>query len=241
MRTVRISVCVVAGALALSAGASCQKNPEVSRGDLNPDLRAYLDSAVTEMDQIPEDRRDSLARMADYIAREIREEGPAKIVYICTHNSRRSHMSQAMGAAAAVYFGVGNVETYSGGTEATAFNPRAVKALQEAGFVIDAQDAAAANPRYNVRSGAALPVGVYFSKKFEDAYNPQSDFLAVMTCSEADKTCPIVAGAEERVALPYNDPKEFDGTPEEAAKYRERARQIAREELYLFQEVSARL
>jgi arsenate reductase len=39
-----------------------------------------------------------------------------------------------------------------------------------------------------------------------------------MTCSEADKNCPIVLGALDRISLPYNDPKEADGTPEEAAR-----------------------
>lgn len=240
MLTTRSLIVAALSIAFLTIASGCQKSAP-SRTDLNPELRAYLDEAATQLGQIPEDRRTAIGRMADYIAAEIREDQPAKLVFICTHNSRRSHMSQAMAAAAAVYFGVSAVETYSGGTEATAFNPRAVRALREAGFTIEAADPDADNPRYALRSGPALPEGVFFSKKFEDPFNPQNDFLAVMTCSEADKTCPIVAGAEQRVALPYDDPKAFDGTPEEAAKYRERALQIAREELYLFQEVSRRL
>jgi hypothetical protein len=34
-----------------------------------------------------------------------------------------------------------------------------------------------------------------------------------MVCSEADKSCPSVDGAELRVGMPYDDPKYFDGTP----------------------------
>jgi hypothetical protein len=58
-----------------------------------------------------------------------------------------------------------------------------------------------------------------------------------MTCSEADKNCPVVRGAAVRVALPYEDPKVADGTPAEAARYDERSRQIATEMFYLFSEV----
>ncbi|MCK4776283.1 MAG: protein-tyrosine-phosphatase, partial [Candidatus Krumholzibacteria bacterium] len=64
------------------------------------------------------------------------------------------------------------------------------------------------------------------------------DFCAVMTCSQADKNCPVVVGASMRVAIPYDDPKAFDGTDQEAANYDERCRQISREMLYLFSAVN---
>ncbi len=60
-----------------------------------------------------------------------------------------------------------------------------------------------------------------------------------MTCSQADKRCPIVAGAAARIALPFDDPKEFDGTPLERSKYDERCQQIARELLFVFAEVGS--
>jgi arsenate reductase len=58
-----------------------------------------------------------------------------------------------------------------------------------------------------------------------------------MTCSHADENCPVVIGASTRIALTYNDPKDFDGTPQEAAKYAERVREIGREILYAFSQV----
>ena len=47
------------------------------------------------------------------------------------------------------------------------------------------------------------------------------------------KVCPIVAGADFRIALPFEDPKAFDDTPLESEKYTERCRQIGREMLYV--------
>lgn len=55
-----------------------------------------------------------------------------------------------------------------------------------------------------------------------------------MTCSHADENCPLVLGATARIALTYDDPKEFDGTPQEAAKYKERVEQTGTEILYAF-------
>ena len=58
-----------------------------------------------------------------------------------------------------------------------------------------------------------------------------------MTCSQADKACPVVKGASSWVAVPYDDPKEFDGKAQETAKYDERCRQIAAETLYVSSKV----
>ncbi len=58
--------------------------------------------------------------------------------------------------------------------------------------------------------------------------NPQSDFCAVMVCSDAADNCPVVVGASQRVALSFDDPKEYDGTPQEAVMYAQRRDQIGR-------------
>jgi len=50
-----------------------------------------------------------------------------------------------------------------------------------------------------------------------------------MTCSDADENCPFIPGAELRLPLTYDDPKAADDTPQEAARYDERLRQIGRE------------
>jgi hypothetical protein len=73
-----------------------------------------------------------------------------------------------------------------------------------------------------------------FSKSYEDASNPQQGYCAVMTCSHADENCPLIPGAALRISLPFEDPKAFDGTNEETARYDECCRQIAREMLYAF-------
>ena len=63
------------------------------------------------------------------------------------------------------------------------------------------------------------------------------DFGAIMTCSHADENCPFVNGAEMRMTISFDDPKDFDGTPEEAEMYKERACQIGREILYSFSQI----
>ena len=45
-----------------------------------------------------------------------------------------------MGAGRSLFFEIPEVTTYSGGTETTAFNPRAIAALRTHGFVIEATD-----------------------------------------------------------------------------------------------------
>ncbi|MFO7564557.1 MAG: hypothetical protein R6X02_18070 [Enhygromyxa sp.] len=199
----------------------------------------YVESVLPTLATIPKQRRETLERIAGFVHERRVAGQPARLMFICTHNSRRSHMSQIWAASAAAWYGLDGVESYSGGTEATAFNPRAVAAMRRAGFVIDEGPAGLANPRYAVRFARDRPALEVFSKTFDTASNPGSDFAAIMNCSEADDACPIVRGAALRISLPYEDPKLADGTPEEAERYDERARQIAREMLYLFSRVAA--
>lgn len=197
-----------------------------------PALQAYADSLTSEFDLIPEERKAALRQMAAYIRGQKDSSLPVQLTFICTHNSRRSHMGQIWAATAAAYYGVDGVETFSGGTEATAFNPRAVAAMERAGFSIDSTGES--NPRYRVHLQQGDAGLLCFSKKYDDAANPQKDFAAIMTCSQADADCPFIPGAKFRLSLPYNDPKEADGTPEETSRYDERCRQIGRELMYAF-------
>ena len=207
--------------------------------NLFPELETSTTAVLAETDEISAGRKAALERLATLIEERAGAGGTAKLVFICTHNSRRSQMAQVWARTAAYRFAVPRVEAFSGGTEATAFDPRAVAALDRAGFRIDARDRGD-NPRYAVRySHDAQPL-VCFSKVYDQPPNPTDGFCAVMTCSQADADCPLGAGASERIAIPYDDPKAFDGTAQEATRYDERCRQIAREMLYLFSRVSNR-
>ncbi|WP_343670840.1 protein-tyrosine-phosphatase [Chitinophaga sp.] len=200
---------------------------------LLPAITQYLKQVEKDFDLIAPERRTELQKIADGVRLLLHEKGQAALIYICTHNSRRSHMGQLWAMAAATYYNIKGISSYSGGTEITAFNPNAIKALQEAGFEIG-QPAAAANPHYNIVYAEGAPAVIAFSKKYMDAPNPTSNFIAVMTCSHADDNCPFVTGASLKVATPYEDPKAGDGKPEQEQVYRERCRQIATEVLYSF-------
>lgn len=201
----------------------------------------------SEFSEIPEDRAEVLIRIGEYIASSVRDRDSAELVFICTHNSRRSQFAQAWGMAAAEFYRIPGIRTYSGGLESTAFNPRAVAAIQRAGFTVErmpdesttgsripADEANGENPRYRVSYGPAGRDIRMYSKKFDDPGNPREDFCAVMVCSHADEACPFVPGAAARISLSYDDPKAYDGTDLERLKYDERCREIARDLLYAF-------
>jgi len=202
---------------------------------LYPKIKTYCDSLPQLFEEIGEKHHDSLNKIAEYIQKKINNNGAASLVVICTHNSRRSHFGQIWLQVAATYYGIKNIKTYSGGTEATAFHPNAVAALERVGFEIEKEGES--NPKYKVAFAENEPAQVMFSKKFDDSPNPNSAFSAIMVCSEADANCPFVPGTELRISLPFEDPKEFDGTSLEAAKYDERCRQIASEMFYVMSQI----
>ena len=203
----------------------------------NPNLNATLSNLRAAANELPSqvtpERLAELDALAAWIAVQPTSE-EAALIFICTHNSRRSHMGQIWAQAAAYTYGLDHVRTYSGGTEATAFNPRAIRALRKLGV-----DIAAQGDRHRVQLQADKPSFEVFSKIYSDASNPQSGFAAVMTCSDADEACPLVFGADARFATPYVDPKVSDGTPEEASTYQARALEIGAEMFYVMARAAA--
>jgi arsenate reductase len=205
---------------------------------LLPALQSTVEQLTSEFNDIPLERKAILSELTQFVQMKVDSKLPVYLNFICTHNSRRSHLSQIWAQAAAYYYNVPEVFCFSGGTEATAFNPRAVRAMQQAGFTIVISEDGT-NPVYDVKYTSGLPGIKAFSKKYDDPFNHNKDFAAVMTCSHADENCPVVLGAIARIPLRYEDPKNFDDTPQEAAKYTERVRQIGREILYAFSQVKA--
>lgn len=203
-------------------------------------LAEYLKARAAEFDDIPAERRERLNEIAAFALSQREKGRPAKLIFICTHNSRRSQMAQVWATIAAAQHGLDGIEVFSGGTEQTAFNPRAVAALVRAGVNVEQRStvAQADNPRYEVRFRGEDEPQILFSKVFDQPPNPDAEFAAVMTCSEADKSCPKAPGAAVRIALHYDDPKLADGTQAEATTYDERCREIARDMLFAFSKLA---
>ncbi len=201
---------------------------------LFPELVDTIGVLLGEVDRISLPRQALLLRLSDYISQQ--KQGSVQLHFICTHNSRRSQIAQVWAAVAAAYAGLDGVQTYSGGTEVTAFHANAVAALERVGFRIDKPGGD--NPHYLVHFSPDLPPLTCYSKAFDDASNPTRDFAAVMTCSQADENCPFIPGAMWRLPLTYEDPKVADDTPQAAAHYEERVREIGRELVFALQHVN---
>lgn len=182
---------------------------------------------------ISEERKAVLNPLINYVKEKIEANQPIRLNFICTHNSRRSHLSQIWAQTMAAYFNINNVACYSGGTEATAMFPKVGETLQNQGFKIN-QLSEGSNPVYSVKFSENAPAVIAFSKRYENAFNPSSNFAAIMTCSSADQGCPMVLGSDKRVAVTYEDPKQSDGTPQQTETYFKRSLDIATEMKYVF-------
>jgi len=198
------------------------------------ELQATIDSL--DFKAVSEEREPVLHLLVDYIQSKLQADQPIQLNFICTHNSRRSQFSQLWAQVAAHAFDIPAM-CFSGGTEATAFNERAVASIQRAGFQVT--QSGTDNPLYQVTFAEKTTPLSMFSKKYDDPSSSNSGFAAIMTCSDADENCPYIPGAEKRIPLRYEDPKAFDDTEEEAVKYDERSLQIATELLYVFSNIKA--
>ena len=193
--------------------------------------------ATLDVDSISNERKETLKPLIGFIQKRNQTDQEIRINFICTHNSRRSHLSQVWAQTMAYYFKIKNVFCYSGGTEATALFPMVAETLKNSGFKIKTISKGE-NPVYFIKYAENQHPIIGYSKKFDDDFNPKSEFAAIMTCSQADESCPFITGAEKRIPITFEDPKVFDNTPQQAKKYQERSLQIATELLYVFSQIN---
>lgn len=203
---------------------------------INDNLARYAHEIEASFNLISEARKGMLSKATEYVVASIAERGAAPLIFICTHNSRRSHFAQVWAQVAAHYYGWTEVQCYSGGTAATAVYHGTLKAFASAGLELT-QLKSEPNPIFAARYALEARPLILFSKKYDHLYNPQHSFGAVMTCGEADEACPFIPNALIRLPITYVDPKYADGTPEEQIAYDQTCAEIAREMFFIMSKV----
>ncbi len=187
-------------------------------------------------ENISEERKNILMPLVEYLQKKVHLGETIRLNFICTHNSRRSHLSQIWAQTMAYYFKIPNVFCYSGGTEATAMFPKIAETLKNQGFEVF-KISETQNPIYAIKYSENEHPIMGFSKHYNHEFNPKKQFSAIMTCSSADEGCPVVLGAEARFSIQYEDPKIFDGTELQNQKYLERSLEIAQELWWVFHNI----
>ncbi|MDB5292169.1 MAG: arsC [Phycisphaerales bacterium] len=102
-----------------------------------------------------------------------------KILFLCTGNSCRSQMAE--GWARKLKADV--IEPFSAGTEPHGMNPRAVRAMAEAG----------------------VDISSHHSKHVDSLKDIPFDYV-VTVCDHANETCPVFPGRVKRVHVGFDDP-----------------------------------
>ncbi len=186
--------------------------------------------------EIDQDRKTILQPLVDYVQGKVTDGLAININFICTHNSRRSHLSQVWSQIAAAHYKIPRVICYSGGTEETAMFPKIAETFVDQGIEV-MKICEGSNPIYALKYDQnTLPI-IGFSKKYDSPFNPESDFAAIMTCSQADGGCPFIPGAEKRIPITFEDPKISDNTNQQDQIYSSRSLEIASEMFYVFSQI----
>ena len=201
---------------------------------MNSKLDFYIKKIETDFEKISETRKEILIELKNYLWYKYKKRQKANLIFICTQNSRRSHFAQIWLATGISYYSLKNINTFSGGTSVTEFNKTAITILKKIGYNINSPTGN--NPIYRVSFSKNISSLKCFSKKYNSSFNPNENFVVIMTCSDAEKTCPFIPRAEDRILLPYDDPKIFDGTNYEEEYYEKSCKKIATEMLFSMSE-----
>ncbi|MBI2259589.1 MAG: protein-tyrosine-phosphatase [Flavobacteriia bacterium] len=183
-----------------------------------------------------DDRKVKLDTITDFIIKNQQQPLPSQLIFVCTHNSRRSHLSQIWFQIVAEYFSIQNVYSFSAGTEVTALHLNVIKLLENEHFKISIEFQKK-NPKVEIDYGGQQKI-ISFSKTINDVSLPKSNFSCVMTCTDAEKNCPFIPEADFRFSLPYEDPKAFDNTPQVERAYKKTSDNILTEMMYLFSKIN---
>jgi arsenate reductase len=144
-----------------------------------------------DVNTISKERKTILKSLVEFIQNKVDANQKVDINFICTHNSRRSHLSQVWAQVLSAHFEIPKVFTYSGGTIATAMFPKVVETLRVQGleiFPLSEGD----NPIYGIKYAKNAHPDIGFSKTYDHTFNPTSQFATIMTCSHADAECPFI-------------------------------------------------
>lgn len=185
--------------------------------------------------EIALERKQSLNKLAEILSKELKATNKVNILFICTHNSRRSQFSQVWCQYIAEMFEFNNITCYSGGTEVTSVYPQVIDTLKEHGFHITSSSELD-NPVYQLGKDDEKKMSL-FSKLYFDPSIPEKDFVAILTCDEANEMCPNIPGAKIRFPLSYVDPKFSDNTPNQNIEYKHTSTTIAGEMYYVFSKI----
>jgi protein-tyrosine-phosphatase len=193
-------------------------------------IEQLIRQIAAKEENISKTRKNALSHLADTLEDKNKKE-PFPLIFICTHNSRRSIFAEVWANVLADYYQL-PVKAYSGGTEVTAVHQNTLDCLGNIGFRIVKQNNRL-NPKVQIKYGAHQQL-ITFSKLFDDEVNPQQNFSAIMLCDNAAENCPFIPNALQRVNLTFPDPKQFDDTEMESEKYNDGCMQIGSELHFLF-------
>lgn len=138
---------------------------------------------------------------------------PIRVLFICTHNSARSQIAEAL----LDHYGGGDFLVRSAGTEATRVNPFAVQVLAEVG--IDWSNAR--------------------SKVLTEFLDDPWDYV-ITVCDRARQSCPVFPRQVNTLHWGLDDPSEVEGTDEEKLEAFRRTRVEVATRLRPFVEIALR-
>lgn len=106
-----------------------------------------------------------------------------RVLILCTHNSARSQMAEALTREAARRVGL-DLDVQSAGTEATRVKDDAKAVMAEIGLSLDG----------------------HTSKTLWDVPDPQNFDYVITVCDSAAEACPVYPGKTHRLHYPFTDP-----------------------------------
>ena len=125
---------------------------------------------------------------------EMRDDRPTRVLFLCTHNSARSQLAEAIMR----HLGGPGVEAFSAGTEPSRVHPDALSTIAEMG----------------------IPSEGLHSKHVNELLDQDFDYV-ITVCDNARETCPVFPRKTARLHWSFSDPSAVQDPDERRRLFRE--------------------
>lgn len=208
---------------------------------VNKKLYNYIHELEDQFQAIPNKKKEKLDSISAYILENQRLGKVSKISFVSKNNAQRTQLCQIWLDAAAKYYGLREISSFSAGYTPKTFSPKIVDALKRSYLLVEKMSNTGSVAYQVMASKKSVPLLAY-AKSFSDGMNPKKDYMAVFVQEYSEAIINMLAiGSNQTIFLNYLEPIEYSKKKMEIEEYDALCKTIALDMVYVVYSVTRQM
>lgn len=204
----------------------------ININDMYNNLKISIEDWNLPFNSFSKKRLKILDQLMVYLKELVAKKLELNVIFVCTHNSRRSQFAQFWLDTFLHNFGIENYNIFSAGTVETEVHKNVISVIEHYGFTVT-KDSEINNKKYKIALGKGYEINL-FSKEITSVLEAGlGSFVLIFVCDSAYENCPFVIENQKHFSLTFEDPGRYDEDLNALEYYQKCAYKIAAEMHYL--------